>query len=37
MGVKHKARGPEMNQQRLQSGQLDGFRKCEGGNIILDF
>lgn len=33
-GVKHEAQGPEAAQQRLQSGPLDGFGKCEGVHRI---
>lgn len=36
-GFKHKARGPELAQQKLQSGPLDFFGKCEGSHIFLDF
>lgn len=33
-GFKHKARGPELAQQKLQSGPLDFFGKCELLNVF---
>lgn len=36
-GDKHKTRGPELTHQKVQSGPLDLYVKCEGGHKIWTF